>query len=246
MKKINWYLVFLFLIFAIFWTWATINPIYQEDWLLENYLVFIFVPIIIITGYYFRLSNTSYTLITIFMVLHIIGSHYTYSEVPFGFVLQDIFNSNRNLYDRLVHLSFGLLFAYPIREVFVRITGAKGVWGFYFPTELILALSAIFEFLEWFVVEITSPQAGLAFLGAQGDVWDTQKDMLLAFIGSIVAMIFVLILNLIFNKETKREIKESIRIPKTDKPMGEVKIKSWIKNIKDKEHRKLYKTSSPK
>src|SRR6185436_14654745 len=87
--------------FLIVWVWAAINPMFRHDWLLENYLVFIFVPIILILGRYLRLSNVSYTLITIFMILHVIGSHYTYELVPFGNTLQHWFGSDRNMYDRL-------------------------------------------------------------------------------------------------------------------------------------------------
>ena len=106
MHKMSRYKISLILVFVIVWVWAAINPKYPHDWLLENYLVFIFVPLILIVGRYFRLSNVSYTLITIFMVLHVIGSHYTYSEVPFGFKLQEWIGSERNMYDRLVHFSF--------------------------------------------------------------------------------------------------------------------------------------------
>ena len=91
MKKGNWYYLFLIVIFLAFWAWAAIDPLYPSGWLLENYLIFIFVPIIIISGIYFRLSKLSYTLITIFMILHVIGSHYTYAEVPFGYILQSFF-----------------------------------------------------------------------------------------------------------------------------------------------------------
>lgn len=96
-------------LFAAVWTWAAIEPRYPHDWLLENYLVFMFVPLIVLTGRYFRLSNLSYTLMTAFMLLHVVGSHYTYAEVPFGATLQDWFGSGRNMYDRLVHFGFGLL-----------------------------------------------------------------------------------------------------------------------------------------
>lgn len=120
------YHIVLMLVFVAVWIWAAMNPLVSDGWLLENYLVFIFVPIILISGRYFRLSNVSYTLITIFMILHVVGSHYTYAQVPFGYALQQWFGESRNMYDRLVHFSFGLLLAYPIREVFVRITRVKG------------------------------------------------------------------------------------------------------------------------
>ena len=107
--------IFLFVAFLAAWIWAAIHPIYPHDWLLENYLVFIFVPVILLLGVYFRLSNLSYGLITIFMILHVIGSHYTYVEVPFGYTLEKWLHADRNMYDRLVHFSFGFLLAYPLR-----------------------------------------------------------------------------------------------------------------------------------
>ncbi len=226
-KKYHWFLIIAFL---IVWIWAAINPVYPEDWLLENYLVFIFVPLIIFFGIYFRLSNLSYTLITIFMILHVIGSHYTYAEVPFGYVLQDWFNTNRNMYDRLVHFSFGLLLAYPIRETFIRLTKTKGFWGYYLPIELTLAFSAIYELIEWAAVSLVNPEAGLAFLGAQGDIWDAQKDMALAALGSIITLAIVFVINLIYNKSFWKEIKDSLKKKKHDKPLGEVKLMELIKN----------------
>jgi len=135
--------------FVAVWVWAAINPSYRHDWLLENYLVFIFIPIIVLTGRYFKLSDASYTLITVFMILHVIGSHYTYAEVPFGYTLQNWLGASRNMYDRLVHFSFGFLLAYPIREVFLRVTRVKGFWGYYLPFDVTLAFSAVYEIIEW-------------------------------------------------------------------------------------------------
>lgn len=228
--KISKYHLFLITIFLAFWIWAAINPLYRDGWLLENYLVFIFVPIILIAGYYFRLSNVSYTLITIFMIMHVIGSHYTYAEVPFGYTLQEWFNSSRNMYDRLVHFCFGFLLAYPMREVFYRVARTKGLWSFYFPIELTFCLACIYELIEWGAAVVTDPAAGLAFLGSQGDIWDAQKDMLLAGIGAVIAMIIVMMIHLKYNKNFFKEIKESIRIEKNDRPLGEVKLEEWTRN----------------
>src|SRR3989338_4544875 len=136
MKRLDSYYIFLISTFLVFWIWAAIAPLYRDGWLLENYLVFIFVPLILIAGYYFKLSKLSYTLITIFMILHVIGSHYTYAEVPFGFTLQDWFDASRNMYDRVVHFSCGFLLFYPIREVFMRIVKVKGVWSYILPIDL--------------------------------------------------------------------------------------------------------------
>ena len=223
------YKVFLLTVFGAVWVWAAINPLFRHDWLLENYLVFIFVPIVLILGRYFKLSNVSYTLITIFMILHVIGSHYTYAEVPFGDTLQQWLGAERNMYDRLVHFSFGFLLAYPAREVFMRLSQAKGVWSYYFPIDLMAASSAIYEIIEWLAVRVVDPAAGLAFLGAQGDVWDAQKDMLLATVGAVLAMVIIFIINWIFNKDHWREFKESFKIPEGDKPLGEEKLREYLR-----------------
>ena len=223
------YKLFLIIVFLVAWIWSAIDPVYPHDWLLENYLVFIFVPLIFILGRYFRLSNVSYTLITIFMVMHVIGSHFTYSEVPFGYTLQDWFNTDRNMYDRLVHFSYGLLLAYPVREVFMRLSQAKGFWSYYFPLDLVGASSALYEVIEWLTARRVDPTAGLAFLGTQGDIWDAQKDMLLAIIGAVIAMLIIFIINWIYNKNHWKEIRESFKIPKGDKPLGEQMIKEYFK-----------------
>ncbi len=225
MTKYKWFLV---IAFVIAWAWAAYHPIFPHDWLLENYLVFIFVPIILISGYYFKLSNVSYTLITLFMILHVIGSHYTYARVPFGDTLQHWLGSSRNMYDRLVHFSFGFLLAYPMREIFVRITKAKGFWGFYLPLDIVLSFSALYEIIEWWTARNVSPEAGIAFLGAQGDIWDAQKDMLAAGIGALIAMVIILIINAMYNKKLGLELKQSFAIERGDHPLGEEKFHQWL------------------
>jgi len=228
-RRVHPYMVALALFFLAAWAWAAYRPVYPEDWLLENYLVFLFVPLIVFFGRYFRLSHLSYTLITIFMVLHVIGSHYTYAEVPFGVTLQHWFGSDRNLYDRLVHGCFGLLLAYPVREVFVRITRARGFWGYYLPVELTLAFSAIYELIEWAAAEWVNPAAGLAFLGAQGDIWDAQKDMAMAGLGAVIAMVVALVITLAVDPDAPAELKESFRVPEGDRPIGEQQLLEWFR-----------------
>jgi putative membrane protein len=223
------YKLFLILAFVAVWVWAAINPLFPHDWLLENYLVFIFVPVIFLAGRYFKLSNVSYTLITIFMILHVIGSHYTYEYVPFGEWLQNILGTERNMYDRIVHFSFGFLLAYPVREIFIRISQAKGFWSYYFPVDLVFAGSAIYEIIEWLTALNVGPAAGLAFLGSQGDVWDAQKDMLLAGVGAIIAMIAVFAINWVFNERHWNEMRESLKIQKGDRPLGEEKLVEYMR-----------------
>ncbi len=225
-KQYKWCLV---IVFVLVWIWAAINPTYRHDWLLENYLVFIFVPIILITGRWFKLSNLSYTLITIFMILHVIGSHYTYAEAPFGYTLQHWFGENRNMYDRLVHFSFGLLFAYPIREMFMRLAQAKGIWPYFFPIDITFALSAIYEIIEWRTAANVDVSAGLAFLGAQGDIWDAQKDMLMAGIGAIITMLIVFLINMCLQKGFWKEMIQSIKPRKHDAPLGENRLEQYLK-----------------
>jgi putative membrane protein len=226
------YKIFLLAVFLATWAWSAYKPLHPDDWLLENYLVFLWIPIILLTARVFRLSNISYTLITIFMCLHVIGSHYTYSEVPFGFTLQDWFDADRNMYDRLVHFCYGFLLAYPIREVYVRIAHARGFWGLFFPVELTFAFSAVYELIEWWTARNVPIELGLAFLGSQGDVWDAQKDMGLAGLGAIIAMLLVLFIRLAIDKGYGKELKESFKIDHNDAPLGEEAIKRFTDKLK--------------
>jgi putative membrane protein len=153
-------------------------------------LVVVFVPLILLAARFFRFSNVSYTLIALFLALHLVGSHYTYAHVPFGYVLQRWLGADRNMYDRLVHFAFGFLLAVPVREGFVVLANVKGFWSYYFPLDVTLSLSAVYEIIEWATVQVVQPGAGLAFLGTQGDEWDTQKDMAAAGTGALLAMVF--------------------------------------------------------
>lgn len=227
------YKTFLFAAFFAVWLWAAINPLYREDWLLENYLVFLFVPIILITGRYFKLSNVSYTLITIFMMLHVIGSHYTYAEVPFGYTLQEWFGAQRNTYDRVVHFSFGFLIAYPMREVFRRLARAKGFWAYYLPLDVTLSFSAGYEIIEWITAVTVGPEAGLAFLGTQGDIWDAQKDMLAAGAGAVLAMFTIAVINWYYNMNFGKEMKESFKLDGNDRPLGEVRFLELVREKRE-------------
>lgn len=222
------YKKFLLAGFVAVWTWAAIQPVYREDWLLENYLVFLFFPLILLLGHYFELSNVSYTLIAVFGTLHVIGSHYTYSLVPFGYTLQQWFGADRNMYDRLVHFSFGFLLAYPVREAFLRIAKVRGFWGYYLPLDVTLALSAVYEIIEWLVAARVDPKAGLAFLGGQGDVWDAQKDMLLAGIGALLTMLAVVAFHVCYDKNFVRDLRQGFRLDKNDQPLGEMSLRKLI------------------
>jgi putative membrane protein len=172
-----------------FWVLTGIAPLDRRDWLLENFLVVTFVILLIKTYRKFPLSDVSYGLIALFMTLHTIGAHYSYARVPLGSWAQEIFHQSRNHYDRLVHFSFGLMLAYPVREIFLRVANARGFWAYYLPLDCILALSAMYEIMESWFARIVSPDLGDAWLGTQGDIWDAQKDMTAALLGASLCML---------------------------------------------------------
>jgi putative membrane protein len=172
-----------------FWVITAIDPLYPRDWFIENLLVFIYAAILVFTYPRFKFSNFSYGLITLFFTLHLIGAHYTYSETPFGFWLQPIFDFERNHYDRVVHFSFGLLIAYPFHEILIRCAQVKRQWSYFLAVTMVLAFSVFYELMEAVVAMIVSPELGNAYLGTQGDEWDAEKDSFLAFSGAIIAML---------------------------------------------------------
>jgi len=174
--------------YAVFWILTGIAPVDRRDWLLENFLVVVSAVVLIATYRRFPLSDVSYVLITLFLTLHSIGAHYSYAQVPFGAWVKDAFGLSRNHYDRLVHFSFGLMMAYPAREVFLRIANIKGIWAYYLPIDVTLAFSAMYEITESWFAQIIGPGLGDAWLGTQGDIWDAQKDMTAALTGAILCM----------------------------------------------------------
>ena len=171
------------------WIVTAIAPLFPRDWLLENLLVFAYAALLVLTYRRFAFSNFSYGLFTLFMSLHLVGAHYTYAEVPFGFWLQDALDMRRNHYDRIVHFSFGLLIAVPFREILLRAAGLRRSWSYLMPVVIVLGFSGFYECLEAVTAMIVSPELGLAYLGTQGDELDAQKDTLLAMSGAICAML---------------------------------------------------------
>ena len=172
---------------ALFWIVTAVNPLHPDDWLLENLLVFLAAIVLVVSYRWFQFSNLSYAMFAVFLSLHLAGAHYTYSETPLGFWLQDWFGLQRNHYDRIVHLSFGLLLAFPLREELLRQPRVKRSWSYFLAVAMVLALSAIYEVIEGAAALIINPELGTAFLGTQGDEWDSQKDTFLAFLGAVIA-----------------------------------------------------------
>jgi putative membrane protein len=225
------YFLVLTAVYAVFWAALAIDPHDRGDWALENVLVVVAAVLLFFSYKRVLLSRVSYTLIFIFLGLHAIGAHWTYSLVPYddafhattGYSFDEWMGWQRNHYDRIVHLAYGLLLAYPIRELFLRVAEVKGFWGYFLPVVLTMAVSMFYELVEWGAAEVFGGDLGIAFVGAQGDVWDAQKDMLLATLGALIAMGVTALININLDKDFAREWSESLRI-KQDTPLGEDEI----------------------
>jgi putative membrane protein len=213
---------------AAFSAVLAIAPHDRADWLLENSLLFVAVAVLVATHEALPLSRVSYTLIFFFLCLHTVGAHYTYSLVPYdawvesltGRTLSSLTGWERNHFDRVVHFLYGLLLAYPVREVFLRVADVRGFWGYYLPLDVAMATSALYELIEWGAAEVLGGDLGTAYLGTQGDPWDAQKDMALATVGAIVAMLVTAAINWRFQRDFAREWAESLRV-KRPAPLGE-------------------------
>lgn len=181
-------LLFLFIIiFSVVWLDSFVGTNDYANWWIENILTFISLLGLILTYKYYRFTIFSYFLIMLFLCLHVYGSKYTYADNLLGYWFKDVLDLSRNPYDRIVHFSFGLLLYFPLKEFFSNWLKYPKSLSIYLPVVLVLALSGGFEVIEWLVADIFFKEHGEAYLGTQGDVWDAQKDIALAFLGSIVA-----------------------------------------------------------
>ena len=213
------YLWTLGIIYAIWWVAMAIGPYDRSDWFLENVLVILAIALLVFTYKAFPLSLTSYTCIFVFLLFHTLGSHYTYAKVPYEEWFP-VFAGGRNHFDRLVHFLYGLLLAYPIREMFLRIGNVRGFWGYFLPLDLTMSTSMIYELIEWAAAELIGGDLGAAYLGTQGDIWDAHKDMALASLGALIAMSVIALINRRMQRDFAGEWAESIRV-KRKKPLDE-------------------------
>jgi putative membrane protein len=169
--------------------WSGIRPHDRFTWVLEVGPVLIGVPILIAIYRRFRFTPLVYVLITVHAIILMVGGHFTYAEVPLGFWAEDWFGFSRNHYDRIGHVAQGFIPAMVVREVLVlRSPLRRSRWIPFMVVSICLAFSALYELIEWWTALATG-EAAEAFLGTQGDIWDTQWDMMLALIGAIVALI---------------------------------------------------------
>ena len=231
----NRYVLVLAVLFAIEWVLLAIAPHDRADWALENVIVIALVVLLAATYRKFPLSRVSYTLIFLFLMLHEVGAHYTYSRVPydewmiglFGFSLDQALGFERNHFDRFVHFCYGLLFAYPIREVFIRIADVKGFWGYFLPLDVTMSTSMIYELVEWGAARLLGGDLGMAYLRTQGDIWDAHMDMALASLGALIAMMVTALININLERDFAKEWNESLRI-KGKLPLGEDQIRRFL------------------
>ncbi len=225
------YLALLGALFGLLWIALALEPRHRDDWALENLLVALLVVAIAASHRRFLLSRISYTLIFLFLCVHEVGAHYTYSEVPYdawfralsGRSLNDSMGWERNHFDRLAHFLYGLLMAYPLREFFLRVADVRGFWGYFLPLDFTVSTSALYELFEWGAAEVFGGELGAAYLGTQGDPWDAHRDMALASAGALIAMLVTASINAYLQHDFAREWQQSLRV-KARTPLGEDEI----------------------
>ena len=189
----------LLVVYAAIWTALAIAPWYRQDWLLENLVVAIALPLLVVGYRHLRFSNGSYVAIFLFLVLHAIGAHYTYAEVPYdrwaqhamGMSIDALFGFERNHYDRAVHFLYGLLVTPAAVELLAWAASPRGPWRWLLPLTFMMSHSVAYELVEWAAAIMFGGDLGVAYLGTQGDVWDAQKDMLLASLGCVIALMSI-------------------------------------------------------
>lgn len=178
---------FLLATLSVVFIWSAIRPYDYFTWFLEAFPVLVVLPLLVATYTRFPMTSLVYILILVHALILLVGAHYTYAEMPLFSWLRDYYGLDRNYYDRLGHVAQGFVPAVVAREILLRKSPLRpGKWLFFIVVCICLAISACYEFLEWWVA-LASGSDAVAFLATQGDVWDTQWDMFLALLGAISA-----------------------------------------------------------
>ena len=167
--------------------WSFIDPKDMRVWWAEMTPILAIFIGLVATFRKFRFSNTSYLCMSVLLILHTIGAHYTFANIPFEW-FTELGNFERNHYDRIAHFSVGF-YAYPAAELLVRKNWARPVTAMLFGLFLIMAVAAGYEIIEWAFAVLEGGDAGIEFLGSQGDEWDAQKDMLADTLGALAALV---------------------------------------------------------
>lgn len=184
----------LLVVYAVFCMFLAINPVDRTTWFAENLTVWIIIGTIIflwIRG--IRFSNLAYGFMAVLIFMHTIGGHYTFEKVPFGW-FTDLFGFERNHYDRIAHFTVGF-YAFAMAEwMYAKRLVANRFLLFTYPILAIATIAMSYELIEWIYAANANPEAGMAYLGSQGDIWDAQKDMLMDTLGAIFATVTFFIL----------------------------------------------------
>lgn len=192
------------------WAAAAYRPDSIFDFFLENATASVLMLALVVTYRRFAFSDASYVLILLYFSIHEWGAHYKYSDVPLGEWLKPILHTQRNMYDRVAHFSFGLLLGYPMQEICMRTVRVTSGWRYFLPIEATLSFSAVYEMLEAYAASVLTPQRGEEFVGMQGDMWDSQEDMFMAGLGAVAAMAGIyLIRRRIAARAVARELAEA-------------------------------------
>jgi putative membrane protein len=181
-------LLILLAIYAAGFLVLAIRPYDRWDWALENFFPVSMLAATLILYPHFKFTRLAYYLIFVYLFVQSYGGHYTYALAPPFNWLRDEFHLSRNHYDRLAHFMLGFLMAIPIREILVRYVSTSRRWLAFITASIVLATGAFYEFIEWWVAVLVTPELGDKFLGTQGDIWDTHWDMFLALVGAILAL----------------------------------------------------------
>jgi putative membrane protein len=180
--------------YAIWFALLAVDPYDRTIWFAENIPIVLIVLFLAVTWRWFRFSNTSYVMMSCLIFLHTIGAHYTFARVPFDWVT-DIFGFQRNNFDRLAHFTVGF-YAYPIVEWVCSKHLVNRRWiAFLFAVFAIFTVASLYEIIEWWCAVSFDKSEGAAFVGAQGDVWDAQKDMLADGLGALAAVVLYHLMN---------------------------------------------------
>jgi putative membrane protein len=196
-QKNYWLWIFL-TVFTSIWVITLIGTNDLNNWFLENTLTVLFMLFLIFSFRKYQFSDLSYLLICVYLCLHVYGAKYTYAENPFGYWLKEYFHFERNHYDRIVHFCFGFLLAYPMRELFLKWLKYPKTVSWILPIEITLSVSGLYELIEWAVADVFFKAQGDAYLGTQGDIWDAQKDIFMAFMGAILSTTIVSLIKKLF------------------------------------------------
>ncbi|WP_345993261.1 DUF2238 domain-containing protein [Sulfurimonas sp. HSL-1716] len=175
------------ILFMLLFVLLAINPVDRDVWIVEDTPIVITFILLVFTFRFFRFSNYSYTLMSAWMFWHTVGGHYTFANVPFDFITH-LFGFERNNFDRVGHLVVGF-YAFAAAELLTRKKWSGPVLATFFGLFFIMSIAAWYEILEWIYAVLHGGQAGIEFLGSQGDIWDAQKDMLFDMFGALFALV---------------------------------------------------------